>query len=108
VFTTAVENNSTTGAGARWRGGGVRGSDIIVEMLIEYGVEHVFGVAGDTSISLYESLHERQDRITHVLCRDERSASYAADAYARLTFKPGLCESPSGGSTCLTINAWRS
>lgn len=81
----------------------MRGSDIIVEMLIEYGVEHVFGVSGDTSISLYESLYERQDRITHVLCRDERSASFAADAYARLTFKPGVCESPSGAGALYTV-----
>ncbi len=81
----------------------MRGSDIIVEMLIEYGVEHVFGVSGDTSISLYESLYDRRDRITHVLCRDERSASFAADAYARLTFKPGLCESPSGAGALYTV-----
>ena len=81
----------------------MRGSDIIVEMLVEYGVEHVFGVSGDTSISLYESLYDHRDRITHVLCRDERSASFAADAYARLTFKPGLCESPSGAGALYTV-----
>jgi len=84
-------------------GGRVRGSDIIVEMLIEYGVEHVFGVSGDTSISLYESLYQRRDRITHVLCRDERSASFAADAYARLAFRPGVCESPSGAGALYTV-----
>lgn len=84
-------------------GGRVRGSDIIVEMLIEYGVEHVFGVSGDTSIKLYESLYDRRDRITHVLCRDERSASFAADAYARLAFKPGVCESPSGAGALYTV-----
>jgi acetolactate synthase-1/2/3 large subunit len=72
-------------------------------MLIEYGVEHVFGVSGDTSIKLYESLYDRRDRITHVLCRDERSASFAADAYARLAFKPGVCESPSGAGALYTV-----
>ncbi len=81
----------------------MRGSDIIVEMLIEYDVKHVFGVSGDTSIKLYESLYENRDRITHVLCRDERSASFAADAYARLSFKPGVCESPSGAGALYTV-----
>lgn len=81
----------------------MRGSDIIVQMLIEYDVEHVFGVSGDSSISLYESLYEHRDRITHVLCRDERSASFAADAYARLSFKPGVCESPSGAGALYTV-----
>ena len=81
----------------------MRGSDVIVEMLIEYGVDYVFGVAGDTSVRLYESLYERQDRITHVLARDERSASFMADAYARLTFRPGVCESPSGAGALYNI-----
>jgi acetolactate synthase-1/2/3 large subunit len=81
----------------------MRGSDILVEMLVQYGVEHVFGVAGDTSVKLYDSLHARQDEITHVLCRDERSASFAADAYARLTFRPGVCESPSGAGALYTV-----
>jgi acetolactate synthase I/II/III large subunit len=81
----------------------MRGSDIIVEMLVEYGVEHVFGVSGDTSVRLYESLYANQDRITHVLARDERSASYMADAYARLANKPGVCESPSGAGALYTV-----
>jgi acetolactate synthase I/II/III large subunit len=74
----------------------MRGSDIIVEMLIQYGVEYVFGVPGDTSVLLYESFAGRRGEITHILCRDERSASFMADAYARLTNRPGVCECPSG------------
>lgn len=81
----------------------MRGSDIIVEMLIEYGVEHVFGVSGDTSIRLYESFYKNRDRITHILARDERSASFMADAYARLSFRPGVCESPSGAGALYTL-----
>lgn len=81
----------------------MRGSDIIVRMLVEYGVEYVFGVSGDTSVRFYRSLYENRDRITHVLCRDERSASFAADAYARLTFRPGICESPSGAGALYTV-----
>ena len=96
-----MENTLTFSFGGR--GARVRGSDIIVEMLIAYEVEYVFGVAGDTSIKLYESLYDRRDRITHVLARDERSASFMADAYARLTFKPGVCESPSGAGALYTV-----
>lgn len=81
----------------------MRGSDIIVEMLIEYGVRYVFGVSGDTSVRFYRSLYDNRDRITHVLCRDERSAGFAADAYARLTFRPGVCESPSGAGALYTV-----
>ena len=81
----------------------MRGSDIIVEMLVAYGVEYVFGVPGDTSIRLYDSLHERRDVITHVLARDERSAAFMADTYARLTGRPSVCESPSGAGALYTV-----
>lgn len=81
----------------------MRGSDILVEMLIQYGVTHVFGVPGDTSVILYESLARRSREISHIMCRDERSASFMADAYARLTNRPGVCESPSGAGALYTL-----
>ena len=81
----------------------MRGADIIVEMLLRYDVRHIFGVSGDTSVQLYRSLSDNRDEITHILCRDERSASFAADAYARLTFKPGVCECPSGAGALYAI-----
>ena len=81
----------------------MRGSDIIVEMLVAYGVEYVFGVPGDTSIRLYDSLYQRRDVITHVMARDERSAAFMADAYARLSGRPSVCESPSGAGALYTV-----
>ncbi len=74
----------------------MNGSQIVVEMLCQYGVEVIFGVPGDTSIPLYEALHDRGGDIRHVMARDERSAAFMADAYARLSHKPGICEVPSG------------
>ncbi|MFO7715185.1 thiamine pyrophosphate-binding protein [Desulfosarcina sp.] len=74
----------------------MNGSQIIVEMLQQYGVNVIFGVPGDTSIPLYEALHDKGGAIRHVMARDERSASFMADAYARLSHKPGVCECPSG------------
>jgi acetolactate synthase I/II/III large subunit len=74
----------------------VNGAQIIVEMLKQYGVEVIFGVPGDTSIPLYEALYDGGGTIRHVMARDERCAAFMADAYARLSHKPGICECPSG------------
>jgi predicted ester cyclase len=64
-------------------------------MLEEFGVEVVFGLCGETSLPLYEALSDSHT-ISHVLTRDERSASFMADAYARLSGRVGVCEGPSG------------
>ena len=72
------------------------GAEILVAMLRAYRVEVVFGLPGDTGVAFYDAL-ERQDAIRHVMTRDERSAAFMADAYARLRGKPGVCEGPSGG-----------
>ncbi len=69
----------------------------MVRMLEAHGVRHVFGLCGDTSLPLYDSFLRLDHGITHVLTRDERSATYMADAYARVTGRPGVCEGPSGG-----------
>src|SRR6185312_5373730 len=81
----------------------MRGADVIVEMLKAYQVDVVFGVPGDTTMPLYDAFYNARDEITHVLARDERSASFMADAYARLAFKPGLCEGPSGGGATYIV-----
>lgn len=73
-----------------------RGAEKLVETLVAHDVEYVFGVCGDTSVDLYKAFAE-QDELRHVLARDERSASYMADAYGRLSDRPGVCEGPSGG-----------
>jgi len=75
----------------------------LVEMLKEYRVEYIFGVPGDTSMALYDALHEARGEIRHVLARDERGASFMADAYARLAYKPGVTEAPSGGGATYVV-----
>lgn len=78
------------------------GGQLVVEMLKAYGVQYVFGVPGDTSLALYDALCQARGEITHVLARDERSAAFMADAYARVSFRPGVTEAPSGaGATYL-------
>ncbi|MBN9885853.1 thiamine pyrophosphate-binding protein [Salipiger abyssi] len=75
----------------------VTGAEAAVLSLAEHGVSHVFGLCGDTSLPFYDALARLNHGITHILSRDERSAAYMADAYARVTGKVGVCEGPSGG-----------
>jgi len=75
----------------------LNGAEATVRMLDRYGVRHIFGLCGDTSLPLYDALYRMEHRITHVLTRDERSAAYMADAYARVSARVGVCEGPSGG-----------
>ena len=78
-------------------------AQVLVALLKEYRVEYIFGVPGDTSMSLYDAFYEARDEITHVLARDERGASFMADAYARLAYKPGITEAPSGGGATYVV-----
>lgn len=75
----------------------ITGAEAAVRMLQAHGVTHVFGLCGDTSLPFYDALARLDHGITHVLTRDERHAAYMADAYARISGKPGVCEGPSGG-----------
>ncbi|MGH8324981.1 MAG: thiamine pyrophosphate-binding protein, partial [Steroidobacteraceae bacterium] len=73
------------------------GAEGVVRMLQLHGVKHIFGLCGDTSLPFYDALYRLDHGMTHILTRDERSAGYMADAYARVSGKVGICEGPSGG-----------
>ena len=73
------------------------GAEAMVRMLQAYGVQHMFGLCGDTTLPFYDALARLDHGITHFLTRDERHAGYMADGYARVTGRPGVCEGPSGG-----------
>jgi acetolactate synthase-1/2/3 large subunit len=75
----------------------ISGAEALVRMLQLHGVKHIFGLCGDTSLPFYDALARLDHGMRHVLCRDERSAAYMADAYARVSGKVGVCEGPSGG-----------
>src|SRR6267154_6386634 len=75
----------------------VPGAEALVRMLALHGVEHIFGLCGDTSLPFYDALFRLEHGMKHVLCRDERSAAYMADSYARVSGKVGVCAGPSGG-----------
>ncbi|HEX6677901.1 MAG TPA: thiamine pyrophosphate-binding protein [Actinomycetes bacterium] len=77
--------------------------DLLAELLVRYGVTHVFGQPGGQTAALYDGLARRSAHVRHALVRDERSAAYAADAFARLTGRPGVCDVTVGpGTTKLT------
>lgn len=78
------------------------GSDIVVECLIEQGVDTVFGYPGGTILNIYDALYKYQDKINHILTSHEQGAAHAADGYARATGKVGVCMATSGpGATNL-------
>ncbi|MCW5729673.1 MAG: thiamine pyrophosphate-binding protein [Alphaproteobacteria bacterium] len=73
------------------------GAEALVRMLQLNGVKHIFGLCGDTSLPFYDALFRLEHGMAHILTRDERSAAYMADGYARVSGRPGICEGPSGG-----------
>lgn len=75
----------------------LNGAEAMVHLLRGHGVKHIFGLCGDTSLPFYDALYQLEHGMRHILTRDERSAAYMADAYARVTGDVGVCEGPSGG-----------
>lgn len=78
------------------------GSQIVLEVLLDHGVDTVFGYPGGTALNIFDELYKYSDKIKHVLTAHEQGASHAADGYARATGKTGVCFSTSGpGATNL-------
>lgn len=75
----------------------MNGAEAMVRMLEAHGVQHIFGLCGDTTLPFYDAMRGLDHGMTHVLTRDERSATYMADGYSRVTGRPGVAEGPSGG-----------
>ena len=74
------------------------GAQIILEMLRLYNVRHVFGLPGETTLALYDQWHSAPN-IEYILTRDEKNSAFMAEAYAKISGKPGVIESPSPGVT---------
>lgn len=78
------------------------GSQLVAEILLEHGVDTVFGYPGGTALNLYDTLYEYRDKIRHILTAHEQGAAHAADGYSRATGKPGVVFATSGpGATNL-------
>ncbi len=74
----------------------VTGGRALAEMLKQYGIDHVFGLGGAHIGPVYDGLYEVRDSIKHVLVRDEKCGAFAADAYSRVAYRPGVCDSQAG------------
>jgi len=78
------------------------GSQIVAEVLLDHGVDTVFGYPGGTALNIYDELYKYSDKITHILTAHEQGACHAADGYARTTGKTGVVFATSGpGATNL-------
>ncbi len=72
------------------------GGWLLAALLAGHGVRHVFGVPGGQTLALYDGILDHEPGLRHVQVRDERSAAYAADAYARVTGQAGVCDATVG------------
>ena len=73
----------------------IAGNDILIQSLIEEGVEYIFGYPGGAALHIYDSIF-KQKEMEHILVRHEQGATHAADGYARATGKPGVVLVTSG------------
>jgi acetolactate synthase-1/2/3 large subunit len=64
---------------------------LLVECLVEQGVQHVFGVPGESFLAVLDGFHAYQDKIDFVICRQEGGAAFMAEAAGKLTQRPGIC-----------------
>lgn len=80
----------------------VSGSEAVMRALVAESVDTIFGYPGGAIMPVYDALYDYQDRINHILVRHEQGAAHAAQGYARVTGRPGVCLVTSGpGATNL-------
>lgn len=78
------------------------GSDIILECLLEQGVDTIFGYPGGSVLNIYDAIYKYRDKIRHIITAHEQHACHAADGYSRTTGKTGVVIATSGpGATNL-------
>ena len=67
------------------------GGKILADALVAQGVSMAFGVPGESYLPVLDALHDVQDKLQFVICRQEGGAAYMAEAYGKLTGEPGIC-----------------
>lgn len=79
-------------------------SDVLIETLMDWGVEHIFGIPGDGINGIMEALRTRQDKVKFIQVRHEEAAAFAACGYAKTTGKLGVCLATSGPGAIHLLN----
>ena len=75
------------------------GGRAVASLLCDYNVEYIFGQPGGQTLPIYDGLYDLSPNTKHILAHDEKCAAFMADAYARLSFKPGVCDATVGPGT---------
>ena len=88
----------------RGRVSGDTAADLLIERLVQWGVDTVFGLPGDGINGLIESLRKRQDQIKFIQVRHEESAAFMASAYGKYTGRLGVCLATSGPGAIHLLN----
>ena len=83
----------------------VSGADVVIESLVRQGVEVLFAYPGGASMPLHQALTRYEDRIRTILPRHEQGGGFAAQGYARVTGKPGVCMATSGPGALNLVTA---
>src|SRR4051794_37016277 len=78
--------------------------EALVDLLIEWGVDHIYGMPGDSINSVIEPLRKARDKIKFIQVRHEEAGALAAAAYAKLTGKLGVCLSIAGPGAIHLLN----
>ncbi|MCL2043530.1 MAG: biosynthetic-type acetolactate synthase large subunit [Treponema sp.] len=80
----------------------ITGARVLIESLIEQGVDTIFGYPGGAVLHIYDELYRQEERIRHILVSHEQHAAHAADGYSRSSGRVGVCLATSGpGATNL-------
>jgi acetolactate synthase-1/2/3 large subunit len=67
------------------------GAQVLIDQLRIHGVDTIFGVPGESYLAALDALYAQRNSVRYVICRQEGGASYMAEAYGKLTGKPGVC-----------------
>jgi len=67
------------------------GGQLLVDALKIHGVDTVFGIPGESYLATLDALHGARDSLRFIVCRQEGGAAFMADAYGKLTGRPGIC-----------------
>lgn len=81
----------------------ISGAEILMRSLVDEGVETLFGYPGGAIMPVYDALYDYRDRLNHVLVRHEQAAAHAAEGYARVSGRVGVCLVTSGPGATNTI-----
>ena len=82
----------------------MNGANALVQSLVDQGIDMIFGIPGGVMIPIYDALYGRED-LKNILMRHEQGAGHAADGYARVTGRVGVCFATSGPGATNVVTA---